>query len=104
MSCRLGSAYRVSPATNSCATCRLNSMLCERCLAMAFILRKPSPPCQFTNLNLSGPRGALHCAVISDMTFSPYKTTTTSEEPQQDSYSLRLHSRTLSTCMQYETR
>jgi hypothetical protein len=27
---------RVSPATNSCATCRLNSMLWERCLGMAF--------------------------------------------------------------------
>src|SRR5213076_1755617 len=45
---------------NSCATCRLNSMLWERCLAMAFILRKPSSPCQITKLNLSGPRGALH--------------------------------------------
>src|SRR6266478_2109428 len=44
---------------NSCATCRLNSMLWERCLAMAFILRKPSSPCQITKLNLSGPRGAL---------------------------------------------
>src|SRR5436190_13609441 len=60
MSCRLASPYRVSPATNSCATCRLNSILWERCLAMAFILRKPSSPCQFTNLNLSGPGGALH--------------------------------------------
>jgi hypothetical protein len=28
----------LSPAMNSCATCRLNSMLWERCLAMAFIL------------------------------------------------------------------
>src|SRR6266699_4597654 len=36
--CRLESAYRLSPAMNSCATCRLNSMLWERCLAMAFIL------------------------------------------------------------------
>ena len=26
-----------SPAMNSCAICRLNSMLWERCLAMAFI-------------------------------------------------------------------
>jgi hypothetical protein len=43
---RLESAYRLSPAMNSCATCRLNSMLWERCLAMAFILRKPSSPCQ----------------------------------------------------------
>jgi hypothetical protein len=34
-------------------------MLWERCLAMAFILRKPSSPCQSTNPNLSGPRGAL---------------------------------------------
>ena len=38
---------------------RLNSILWERCLAMAFVLRKPSSPCQVTNLNLSGPRGAL---------------------------------------------
>src|SRR5215470_12344562 len=59
ISCRLASAYRVSPATNSCATCRLNSMLWERCLAMAFVLRKPSSTCQIRNLNLSGPRGAL---------------------------------------------
>src|SRR3954449_5789295 len=29
---------RLSPAMNSWATCRLNSMLWERCLAMAFIL------------------------------------------------------------------
>ena len=36
--CRLESAYRLSPAMNSCATCRLNSMLWKRCLAMAFIL------------------------------------------------------------------
>ena len=35
-------------------------MLWERCLLMAFILRKPSRPCQFSDLNLSGPRGALH--------------------------------------------
>src|SRR6185369_8124604 len=34
-------------------------MLWERCLAMAFILRKPRSPCQITNLNLSGARGAL---------------------------------------------
>src|SRR5262249_20557731 len=39
--------------------CRLNSTLWERCLAMAFILGKPSSPCQITNLDLSGPRGAL---------------------------------------------
>ena len=37
-SCRLASAWRLSPATYSCATCRLNSMLWERCLVMAFIL------------------------------------------------------------------
>src|SRR5262245_48607028 len=36
-------------------------MLWERCLAMAFILRKPSSPCQITNPDLSGPRGTLHC-------------------------------------------
>jgi hypothetical protein len=29
-------------------------------LAMAFILRKPRTPCQITNFNLSGSRGALH--------------------------------------------
>src|SRR4029078_9270318 len=58
-SCLLARPYRVSPATNSCATCRLNSMLCERCLAMAFILRKPRSTCQIRNLNLSGSRGAL---------------------------------------------
>jgi hypothetical protein len=43
--------------------CRLNSMLWERCLAMAFILRKPSSPCQTTKLNLSAPRGALQAYV-----------------------------------------
>jgi hypothetical protein len=31
-------AYRLSPAMNSCATCRLKAMLWERCLVMAFIL------------------------------------------------------------------
>jgi hypothetical protein len=35
----------------------------ERCLAMVFILRKPSSPCQIKNLNLPGPRGALHSIV-----------------------------------------
>jgi hypothetical protein len=44
----------------------LNSMLCERCcLAMAFIFRKPRTPCQITNFNLSGSRGALHRHVRS---------------------------------------
>jgi|GEM_PF-4280865 len=28
------------------------------CLAMAFIFRKPRTPCQITNFNLSGSRGA----------------------------------------------
>ena len=32
----------------------------ERCLLMAFILRKPGRPCRFSGLNLSGPSGALH--------------------------------------------
>src|SRR3546814_5490784 len=48
----------VSPARNSCATCRLNSMLWERCLAMGFILRKSGQPGQILNLDLSTPRGA----------------------------------------------
>jgi hypothetical protein len=34
----LARAWSVSPAMNSWATCRLNSLLWERCLAMAFIL------------------------------------------------------------------
>jgi hypothetical protein len=33
-----GPQHSVSPAMNSWATCRLNSMIWERCLAMAFIL------------------------------------------------------------------
>src|SRR5439155_4341693 len=57
-------AISSSTNVNSCATCRLNSMLWERCLAMAFILRKPSSPCQITKLNLSGPRGALQTGEI----------------------------------------
>jgi hypothetical protein len=38
ISWRLARPCKVSPATNSYATCRLNSMLCERCRGMAFIL------------------------------------------------------------------
>ena len=45
---------------NSWATCRLNSMLWERCLAMAFILRKPGSPGQFQSRKMSTARGALH--------------------------------------------
>ena len=37
---------------------------------MAFILRKPSSPCQIANLNLSGPRGALQ----TDRYSGPYDT------------------------------
>src|SRR4029453_17467993 len=59
MSCRLDNPCSVSPAMNSWATWRLNSMLWERCLITAFILRKPSRPCQFFRLNRPGPRGAL---------------------------------------------
>jgi hypothetical protein len=32
----LESAYRLSPAMNSCATCRLNAMLWERCPGHGF--------------------------------------------------------------------
>lgn len=48
-----------SPARNSCATCHLNSVLWERCLAMGFILRKPGQPGQILNPDLSTPRRAL---------------------------------------------
>jgi hypothetical protein len=54
----LGKRIQALPG-NERATCRLNSMLWERCLAI-----KPSSPCQITNLNLSGPRGALQRARI----------------------------------------
>src|SRR4029077_8737646 len=37
-------AVRLSPAMKSWATCRLNSMLWERCLAMASILGSPVAP------------------------------------------------------------
>jgi hypothetical protein len=50
----------LTPAINSWATCRLNSMLWERCLAMAFILRKPGSPGQFQSRKMSNARGALH--------------------------------------------
>ena len=59
MSCRFASPCRVSPARNSCATCRLNSTLWDRCFAMASILRKPGAPGQIFPLQLSGPRGPL---------------------------------------------
>jgi hypothetical protein len=35
-------------------------LLCERCLTMAFIFRKPNTHCQLVGFNLSGSRGALH--------------------------------------------
>jgi len=54
-----GQPVKRLPATNSRATCRLNSMLCERCcLAMASIFRKPSTACQSDYFNLSSSRGA----------------------------------------------
>jgi hypothetical protein len=46
--------YRLSPAMNSCATCRLNSMLWERCLAMAFIL-SPAHPVKSLTSNCLAP-------------------------------------------------
>src|ERR1700693_5237375 len=45
-------------------------MLWERCLLMAFILRKPSRPCQFSTLNLSGQRGALQFGVAIGRDFT----------------------------------
>jgi len=41
---------------------------------MAFILRKPSTPCQITKLNLSGSRGALHYRVSKLMQCDPKQT------------------------------
>ena len=70
----LGKRVKGLPGDNSCATCRLNSMLWERCLAMAFILRKPSSPCQITNLNLSGARGALQTCALHMSAFDPKRT------------------------------
>jgi hypothetical protein len=44
---------------NSWATCRLNAALWERCLVIAFILRKLSTEGQFLTRYLSTLRGAL---------------------------------------------
>src|SRR5260370_37502115 len=59
MECRFDTSCSVSPATNSCATCRLNEALWERCLVMAFILRNPSIDGQSKPFLLSTARGAL---------------------------------------------
>src|SRR5271166_6796348 len=48
---------------NSCATWRLNAALWERCLVMAFILRKPSTDGQSQSFIMSTPRGALQSRV-----------------------------------------
>ena len=48
---------------NSCATWRLNSMLWERCLAMAFILRKPSY--QVNSLGPNCPASGAHSRSVS---------------------------------------
>ena|GEM_PF-5079834 len=53
-----------TPARNSCATCRLNATLWDRCLAMAFILRKPGSPCQLILVQPSGPRGPLQDGLL----------------------------------------
>src|ERR1700753_1513026 len=63
MSWRLDSAWSVSPAMNSSATCRLNATLWERCLAMASILQKPGKGGQIYQLKLSTRRGALQKGV-----------------------------------------
>src|SRR6476469_3292228 len=48
----------------SCTTCRLNSMLCERCcLAMAFIFRKPRTPVK--SLTSTRPAPGAHSSLRS---------------------------------------
>ena len=44
------------------------------CLAMAFIFRKPRTPCQITNFNLSGSRGALQSALDSGRLLADFVT------------------------------
>src|SRR6516164_2254094 len=63
-------ARKGSLRQRSCATCRLNAMLCERCLAMAFTFRKPSTACQITDFNLSG-YGAHSDTRPCDVRFTP---------------------------------
>jgi hypothetical protein len=53
----------------SCDTCRLNSTLCVRCFAMAFIL-KAQPSGQLLKANLSTLKGPLQTAVRARTTFS----------------------------------
>jgi hypothetical protein len=43
---------------------RLNSMLCERCLAMAFIFRKPTHPVK--SLTATCPAPGAHSSTMSD--------------------------------------
>src|SRR4029450_3940780 len=46
----------------SCTTCRLNSMLCERCcLAMAFIFRKPRTPVKLLTSTCPAPGAHSRC-------------------------------------------
>src|SRR5215469_2095849 len=91
MSCRFDSACSVSPAMNSSATCRLNAALCDRCLVMAPILRKPSRGGQFQPLNLSTPRGALHREVAFALNLSelvrqqPRRSAVTGEDTDEPS-------------------
>ena len=49
----------------------------ERCLAMAFILRKPGSPGQFLARNMSTVKGALHAKVANDpaRTWSVHRST-----------------------------
>ena len=55
----LGERVQGFPATRLLRDLPLELDTVGTSLAMAFVLRKPSSPCQITNLNLSGPRGAL---------------------------------------------
>src|SRR5271167_4582772 len=56
---------------NSCATWRLNAALWERCLVMAFILRKPSTDGQSQSFIMSTPRGALQSRVSFGCRLTP---------------------------------
>src|SRR6185312_11772093 len=62
MSCGFASPCRVSPPKNSWISCRLNSMLWDRCFDMGTpSFRCPAPrSIQFNTADLSGPGGPIH--------------------------------------------
>jgi hypothetical protein len=70
ISCRFDNPCRVSPATYSCATCRLKVALRDRCLVMAFILRKPSTNGQIKSPLVSTFGGALRKGVLIPRRFT----------------------------------